>query len=1015
MSPIQDNERRFEEDIESFLLSKKGGYIKGDMSTYDKKRTIDMPKLIAFISSTQPKEWARYQRTYLDKAEDMLYKRLTESINQFGLIYTLRHGIDDRGIKLQIVYFMPGSALNQDLIDKYNQNIMTCTRQFAYSEENNNTIDMVLSVNGIPIVALELKNQLKGQTFENAELQWKYDRDAREYIFNFDKRILVYFAVDTYNVTMTTKLDGVNTRFIPFNQGSNGAGNVGGAGNPENENGYCTSYLWEYVLQKDMLLNILQRYISLNVEEKIEYKNGKRTKKISKKIIFPRYHQLDVVEKVVADVYKNGSGKNYLIQHSAGSGKSNSIAWLTYRLASLHNKNDENIFNSVIIVTDRRVLDKQLQDTISGFDHKFGLVETIGDGKTSQDLKNAINDGKKIIITTLQKFPVIYQEVDNTKGKRFAVIVDEAHSSQTGNSAKKLKTALADKSSAREEYKELFGTDIEDDGEDFEDALNNEILSHGQHKNLSFFGFTATPKAKTLEIFGVKQPDGKFRAFHIYSMRQAIEEGFILDVLKNYTTMENCFRIIKSTEENPEYKETPAIKAIKKYYRTHKKVIGDYVEIIVEQFRQVTLNKINGKAKAMVVCQTRPEALRFYDAINEYVAKKGYTDVKTLVAFSGTLTRGETEVTEGQVNKTAEGKRISEDQLRHYFATDDFNMLIVADKYQTGFDEPKLHTMFILKKLNSVKAVQTLSRVNRTCPNKCDTFILDFVNNADDIQASFQPFYEDTVLSKEMNVNLVYDNIAKVKEFYLFNDEDVQKFAKLYFKKEQFSTDLGKITALFKPVTDRYNDLIEEKRVVCKDAIKSFNKHYAYVSQITRMFDKELYKTYLFTEYLAKLLPKRTAEKVNLDDKIQLEFTNLRETFSGSIELIKNAEEKVKTVNPSSDANAKKIDDKKELLENIIEKINIMFEGKFDEKDRVIVETIYNKFVNGNNAKLKKQAKNTDRDMFTKSIFPEKFRDVAQDCYTEQMDAFAKLFENTEFYNKVMEAMGKALYQSLRK
>ena len=498
---INDTEKRFEEDIESFLLSKKGGYIKGDMSTYDRKRAIDMSKLIAFISATQPKEWNRYQRTYLDKAEDMLYKRLTESINQFGLIYTLRHGIDDRGIKLQIVYFMPSSSLNQDLIDKYNKNIMTETRQFAYSCENHNTIDMVLSVNGIPVVALELKNQLKGQTFENAELQWKHDRDQRELVFNFDKRILVYFAVDTYNVTMTTKLDGENTRFLPFNQGSNGAGNVGGAGNPENENGYCTSYLWERVLQKDMLLNILQRYISVNIEEKIEYKNGKRTKKTSKKIIFPRYHQLDVVEKVIADVYKNGSGKNYLIQHSAGSGKSNSIAWLTYRLASLHNKNDENIFNSVIIVTDRRVLDKQLQDTVSGFDHKFGLVETIGDGKTAQDLKNAINDGKKIIITTLQKFPVIYQEVDNTKGKKFAVIVDEAHSSQTGNSAKKLKTALSDKSGAREEYKELFGIDIEEDGEDFEDALNNEILSHGQHKNLSFFGFTATPKAKTLEIF----------------------------------------------------------------------------------------------------------------------------------------------------------------------------------------------------------------------------------------------------------------------------------------------------------------------------------------------------------------------------------------------------------------------------------------------------------------------------------------------------------------------------------
>ena len=699
---IIDNEKRFEEDIEAFLLSEEGGYEKGNMSTFDKKKAIDMAKLISFISSSQPKEWERYQKTHLDKAEEMLYKRLQESISKFGLIYTLRHGIEDRGIKLQIVYFMPTSSLNQDLIEKYNKNILTCTRQFAYSPENNKTIDIVLSVNGIPVVGIELKNQLKNQTYENAELQWKYDRDPKEFIFNFNQRMLVYFAVDTYYVTMTTKLDGEKTFFLPFNQGSGGAGNVGDAGNPVNEKGYCTSYLWENVLQKDKLLNILQKYISLQVSEKVEIKNNKRITSTSKKIIFPRYHQLDVVEKLIDDVYKNGSGKNYLIQHSAGSGKSNSIAWLTYRLASLHNAKNENIFNSVIVVTDRRVLDKQLQDTISGFDHKLGLVETIDDKKSAQDLKDAINDGKKIIITTLQKFPVIYQEVENTKGKKFAIIVDEAHSSQTGNSAKKLKSALADKTGARDEYKEIFGEDIDANELDFEDVLNNEILSHGQHKNLSFFGFTATPKPKTLELFGVKQSDGTFMPFHIYSMRQAIDEGFILDVLKNYTTMQNCFKIAKSIPENPEFKETPAIKAIKKYYMSHNRVIGDYVEVIVEQFRQVTLSKLNGKAKAMVVCPSRPSAVKFYEAIKKYIVRKKYTDIKPLVAFSGSVVADDgREIKESQLNYTANGKKISESQLRHYFAGDDFNTLIVADKYLTGFDEPRLHTMFILKKLNN--------------------------------------------------------------------------------------------------------------------------------------------------------------------------------------------------------------------------------------------------------------------------------------------------------------------------
>ncbi len=1012
MAILQDNEKRFEEDIEAFLLSDKGGYEKGDLKTYDKKKAIDMDKLVKFISATQPKEWNRYQKIYQDKAEDNLYKRFQESVNNFGLLYTLRHGIDDRGVRLNLVYFMPGSNMNPELVDLYNKNILTETRQFAYSEDNHNTIDMVLSVNGIPVVALELKNQLKNQTYENAEIQWKQDRDQRELIFNFNKRILVYFAVDTYYVSMTTKLDGDKTRFLPFNQGSNGAGNVGGAGNPANEDGYCTSYLWERVLQKDMLLSILQKYLSLQVEEIIELKNGKKVKKTSKKLIFPRYHQLDVVEKTLQDVYERGAGKNYLIQHSAGSGKSNSIAWLTYRLASLHDKNDENIFDSVIVVTDRRVLDKQLQTTISGFDHKLGLIEKIDDSKSSQDLKQAINDGKKIIISTLQKFPVIYREVNDQQGKRFAIVVDEAHSSQSGNSAKKLKIALADTTEAIKEYKELY----EDEEIDSFDMLTNEILTQGKQKNLSFFGFTATPKAKTLEMFGERMPDGTFRAFHIYSMRQAIEEGFILDVLKNYTTMENCFKIANATSENPEYKETPAIKAIKKYYASHEKVIGDYVEVIVEQFRQVTLTKIDGKAKAMVVCPSRPSAVKFYQEINKYIQEKGYTDMRTLIAFSGTVTIGDKEYKENQMNYTADGKRISEDQLKAHFSGDEFNTLIVADKYQTGFDEPLLHTMFVLKKLNSVKAVQTLSRLNRTCPGKVDTFVLDFVNTAEDIQKSFQPFYEDTILSGEFNINLVYDNATKVKQYNLFNEDDVEKFAKLYYKKtEQSNTDLGKVTALFKPVCDRFNDLTEEQKVEFKDALKSFNRFYAYITQITRTFDKELHKTYLFTEYLAKLLPRRPSEKVNLDDKIQLEYTNIHQTFSGVIELKKSPNDNSNVVNPSKDAKVKFIDEKKELLNNIIDKINIMFEGKFDESDRVIVETIYNRFVDGKNTKLKKYAKNTDRDMFAKSIFPKEFDSVAQDCYTEQMDAFAKLFENKDFYNKVMEAMGKALYQSLRK
>ena len=484
MTVLQDDERRFEQDIETYLLTQ-GGYTKGSMQGYDADRAIDLNQLLAFVKETQPKQWRRYERNYQGQAEEKFYTRLNDEINHHGLLHVLRHGIEDRGAKIKVAAFRPESSLNDKVINDYQANRMTVTRQFSYSSNNRNTLDMVISLNGIPIVALELKNQIKGQSVSHAKYQFKHDRNPRELCFQFNKRFLVYFAVDLYEAWMTTHLKGENTYFLPFNQGSKGAGNVGGRGNPENPTGYATSYLWEKVLQKDNLMEILQRFMSLEGDSR------------KGKLIFPRYHQWDVVSKLIHHTRTNGSGRNYLIQHSAGSGKSNSIAWLAYRLSSLHNKDDESVFSSVIVVTDRRVLDQQLQKTISSFDHVAGLVETIGDSKTSQDLKDAINAGKKIIVTTLQKFPVIYDEVDSIDGRNFAVIVDEAHSSQTGSSAQKLKSALADTEAALREYAELEGEE-EAKQLDGQDKLVKELLSHGRHDNLSFFAFTATPKEKTL-------------------------------------------------------------------------------------------------------------------------------------------------------------------------------------------------------------------------------------------------------------------------------------------------------------------------------------------------------------------------------------------------------------------------------------------------------------------------------------------------------------------------------------
>lgn len=637
---MDTKERRFEEDIEYYMLNS-NGYLKGNQKNYNRERAIDLSKLIAFIKATQPKEWQKYERNYGADSEEKLYKRFQEAVGKNGLIYVLRHGIEDRGARIKLIAFKAETNLNQKVIDDYNSNIVECIRQFKYSTENENSIDMVISINGIPLVALELKNQLTGQDINNAKRQYVEDRNPKELCFQFDSRFLVYFAVDLYEVAMTTTLNGKNTFFLPFNQGSNGAGNVGGAGNPEVKNGYTTSYLWENVLRKDVLFEILQRYIHVAVETKIDKESGKKHTK--KKLIFPRYHQLDVVTKLIQNVKENGSGHNYLIQHSAGSGKSNSIAWLAYGLANLHNKENEKIFNSIIVVTDRTVLDSQLQDTIYSFDHTKGVVEKI-DG-TSKDLREAINNGKKIIITTLQKFPYIYQEIDDNTNKRFAIIVDEAHSSQTGNSARKLKQALADTEEALREYAELEGLE-EASLKDGEDYIVQEMLSHGKQKNLSFFAFTATPKQKTLEMFGTLQPNGNFTPFHIYSMKQAIEEGFILDVLKNYTTYKTYYKIIKSITENPELPSSKALRAIQRYESLHPHNLSQKTAIMVETFRENTRHKIGGKAKAMVVTASRLHAIRYYQQFNEYIEKKGYDDIHVLIAFSGSLKDGEIEYTE---------------------------------------------------------------------------------------------------------------------------------------------------------------------------------------------------------------------------------------------------------------------------------------------------------------------------------------------------------------------------------
>ena len=1012
---MAENEKQFEANIEEYLISPAGGFTKANDMGYDPTMALDIHTLVEFVKATQPIMWQRFEKQCNSDPYKKFYKCFEDAVQTDGVLSVLRHGFKHRGMDFRVCYFKPESTLNQVAVQHYNQNICQCIRQWHYSAQNHNSVDMMLAVNGIPVIAIELKNQLTGQSVDNAKLQWQYDRDFRESAFRFNHRVLAFFAVDLYEAWMATELKGSDTYFLPFNQGSNGPGNDGGAGNPQAEgDDYVTSYIWKDVLNKDSMMDIIQKFISLEVtKEKKKDANGAETTVTKKRLIFPRYHQLDVVRKLITDVRENGSGQNYLIQHSAGSGKSNSIAWTAYRLASLHDAANEPIFTSVVIVTDRRNLDAQLQETVTGFDHTLGTVCAIDEKKSSKDLRDALNAGKRIIVTTLQKFPVIYEEVDDTKGKRFAIIVDEAHSSQTGSSAMKLKVALADTSDALKEYAELEGK-AEDELLDDNDRLVREMISHGKHENLSFFAFTATPKGQTLEIFGTEYEDGSFHPFHIYSMRQAIEEGFILDVLQNYMTYKTCYQIAKNIPENPEVPQSKAMKMIKKFEELHPYNIQQKSAIIVETFRDITKHKIKGKGKMMVVTSSRLAAVRYYHEIKRYLETNGYHDVEILAAFSGSIKDpedpSEKEWTESNINVDSKGNPVSESQTKQVFH-DEGNILIVAEKYQTGFDEPLLHTMIVDKKLRGVKAVQTLSRLNRTHPDKSDTLIIDFVNTKDDILKAFQPFYQETYLAEEINTDLIYKTQKMLREFKIYDDIDIKIVTAIYFdeNKRKANKTQAAITNALLPVQKKYNDLNQEQRYQFRKTCRTFVKWYGYISQITRMFDKDLHDEYIFCSYLAKIVPPDPSIPFDLGNKVKLEYYSLEKTFEGSIMMVKE------TAGEYGSAKVKKpvkMTETLSPLEQVIQKINEQFVGDFTEGDKVVIAALHEKLKN--NKKLQKSAQTDGQQIFEKNIFPQLFDDAAQEAYIESTETYTKLFEDAGKYRAIMTALAHAIFDELR-
>lgn len=996
MSDFDYKEKRFEQDIEEYLITK-GGYEKGNPKSFDKNLALDVNTFVTFLKISQPKQWERFQKIYGADSEKQIVDRFCREVKMMGLLKVFRQGFTDRGIKFRAVFFKPETTINPTTMGQYNANILHCTRQLHYSLQNENSIDIVLFINGIPVVSMELKCQFTGQNADNAIMQYKFDRATKDTLFEFKNRIFVHFAVDLSNVYMTTKLEGASTYFLPFNQGSNGAGNVGGKGNPINPNGYDTAYLWEKILCKDSLLEVLHKYLHLQIEHD-EKGNIK-----SERMIFPRYHQLDVVAKLLADVKASGSGRNYLIQHSAGSGKSNSIAWLAHRLSGLHSDRDEKIFQSVIIVTDRRVLDSQLQNTVYQFDHVEGVVQKID--KNAKQLKEAIEAGTGIIITTLQKFPVIYKEV-NAGNKRFAIIVDEAHSSQTGDAAKKLKRALADTEKDLEEMAE-FTYEDESNRKDDEDKLLDELAAQGIHDNLSFFAFTATPKEKTLQMFGTRDENGKYHPFHIYSMRQAIEEHFILDVLQNYMTYKMYYKIIKTIPDNPELDTTAGIKAIRNYETLHPHNISQKTAIMLEHFRNITRHKIGGKAKAMIVTPSRLHAVRYVLELKKQIAEKGYTDLDVLVAFSGEIEDNGEIYTEEKINKTKNGKTVRENALPETFHNDDFGMLIVAEKYQTGFDEPLLHTMFVDKQLSGVKAVQTLSRLNRICGRKQDTFVLDFVNSAEDIKKAFEPYYEEAILEKETDPNVVYDLKNTLDKYRIYQQIEINRFADIWYSAEsQEYADLGKLKANIQPALDRYHALKSEEQDMLKSTLARFNRIYSFITQVCRLFDKELHKFSIYAKFLIMMLPKRGSEQVDIDNKVLLEYYKLEKDFEGSIKL----ESTDKGFTPIT-GEAGRREKQKDPLSSIIDKINEKYGTAFTEMDKVLLQ-IENDYVVQD--KWKSYAKNNDFKTFM-LLFEKDFPEMAAARYEQNEEFFVKMFSDSEMMKLVMGSVGNIIYERLRK
>ena len=943
-------EAELENNIIEYLVSSQGYvYIKPDEMklSFNRKYAFDEKRLLEFIKTSQPDEFD-ILRLDTGSGKEKFYKQLDTSIRQNGIVSVLKNGIKCYPSSGTIIFYHALDPKRPSSYDEFKMNIFSVTNQLTYSDKNKGLeLDLAIFVNGLPIITMELKSRASstGWTYKDAEEQYKNDRDTKETLFSF-KRCIAHFAVDENFITFATKLDGKNTRFMPFNKGTT----VGGSGNSINDSGTMTDYLWKVFLKKETLTSLIRDFAYISVD---------KVKK-TETLIFPRYHQYRVVTRLVEDIQKNGVGSRYLIQHSAGSGKSNSITWLAYRLVEVDYK-DQKAFDSVIVVTDRLNLDKQINDNIRKFIDEKSVV---GHAGSSTDLKNMLIDGKKIIITTVQKFPYLLEKIGtDLKGKKFAIIIDEAHSSQRGRAAASLNMAVSGSLGNEDEF-------------EIEDKLNELIEARKMPENASFFAFTATPKAKTIQMFG--------SVFDLYSMKQAIEEGFILDVLKNYTHYENYYKIYKTIEDNPDFDKKKAQKKIRNYVEGQEFPIREKGEVMVNHFLAKTVNKINGKAKAMIITQSILRAIEYYHIVSELL-KNSNTGYEALVAFSGEKEYKGKLVTETSLNG------FSDKETPEKFKQDKYKFLIVADKYQTGYDEPVLHTMYVDKVLNDVKAVQTLSRLNRSVKYKIDTCVIDFANEPEHISEAFQPYYKETKLEGETDPNKLHNLLSILDTKYVYEEDEVDTLVDLFLKNSSRSF----IDSIVDKSVERYIALSEEEQVEFKSGVKSFIRTYNFLASILPIGQVDWEKKVIFFEQLIHRLPTPEGDDLSTGILESVDLESYRLEKKNTIDIILEDEDGI--VEGLGIEAGKKNEVELDTLENIISTFNDIF-GNIDwqDKDNVARQIKELPEMVMKNEKFKNALKNSDIENI-KREYHSALKEVFRIIMVDNMELFGQWTNNSNF------------------